>query len=101
MSRYDAEGVEAEQQPGAEEGVLRNSLGLLLKKDIGDAETELLEKLYEEVLDEPREVLCFEDVRHWRRAWRPSTINCGKTIKTSTSTQSRRGLPVIIGIWSD
>ena len=69
MSRYDAEGLEAEQQPGAEEGVLRNSLDLLSKKDIDDAETELLEKLYEKVLGEPRDVLRFEDIQRWHRLW--------------------------------
>ncbi|MGL6162105.1 Fic/DOC family protein [Microbulbifer sp.] len=69
MSRYDATGSEAEQQPGGEEGVLRNIPGLTSKRDIDDAETELLEALYEEVLPQARDTLSFADIRHWHHRW--------------------------------
>ena len=69
MSRYDATGNEAEFQLHGEIGVLRNSLGLVNKQDIDDAETELLQALYEKVLSQDLHKLTFNDVQSWHRQW--------------------------------
>lgn len=69
MSRYDATGNEAEYQPGGEPGVLRNCLALTRWQDIEDAETELLDALYQRVLPHPWDKLTFSDIQHWHHQW--------------------------------
>lgn len=69
MSRYDATGDEAEFQPHSDAGILRNSLGLVNKQDINDAETELLEALYQKVFSKNVDKLTFDDVESWHRQW--------------------------------
>lgn len=69
MSRYDATGAEAEFQPGGEDGILRNSLSLTKRRDIDDAETELLVDLYEKVLPFASDGLTFSDIQRWHQQW--------------------------------
>ncbi|WP_370278793.1 Fic/DOC family protein [Pontibacterium sp.] len=69
MSRYDVTSSEGEYQPGGEEGVLRNRLGLTLKQDIDDAETELLDALYLVVLEQSWATLSMSDIQRWHRQW--------------------------------
>lgn len=69
MSRYDATGNEAEYQPGGEPGVLRNRLALTRWQDIEDAETELLDALYQQVLPRLWDKLTFADIQHWHHQW--------------------------------
>lgn len=69
MSRYDATGSETEFQPHSDAGILRNSLGLTKKQDIDDAETELLEALYQKIFSKNVHKLTFNDVKSWHRQW--------------------------------
>lgn len=69
MSRYDVHSAEAQMQPGGEEGVLLNTLGLLTKQDIDDAETELLAALYQRVFDDFPENLSVAMLIHWHKQW--------------------------------
>lgn len=69
MNRYDATGHEAEEQPGAEPGVLRNLPGLTSLQDITEAETELLNDLYAHVLPKLWDTLTFADIQRWHHQW--------------------------------
>ena len=69
MSRYDLSISEGDSQPDGEEGVLLNRLGLTLKRDIDDAETELLDALYTRVLIQSRSSVTFKDIKHWHHQW--------------------------------
>lgn len=69
MNRYDATGYEAEEQPDAEPGVLRNLPGLTSLQDITEAETELLNDLYAHVLPKLWDTLTFADIQHWHHQW--------------------------------
>lgn len=69
MSRYDIESAEGEFQDGAEDGVLKNRLGLTLKQDIDDAEAELLEALYLDVFGSFPSVVNVPVILGWHRRW--------------------------------
>ncbi|MDV2857643.1 Fic/DOC family protein [Oceanimonas sp. CAM02] len=69
MNRYDATGHEAEEQPGAEPGVLSNLPGLTSLQDITEAETELLNDLYAYVLPKLWDTLTFADIQRWHHQW--------------------------------
>ena len=82
MSRYDVSGSEGEFQPGGEEGVLSNRLGLTLKQDIDDAETELLQELYQRVLASPAASLAFSDIERWHRQWLGNLYDWAGALRT-------------------
>lgn len=91
MSRYDATGAESEHQPTGEEGVLRNRLALTRKRDIDDAETELLDALYQSVPERPREALTFDDILTWHRQWLGNLYSWAGTLRTVN--MSKGGFP--------
>jgi cell filamentation protein len=82
MSRYDVTNSEGDFQPGGEEGVLRNRLGLTRKQDIDAAETELLQALYEHVLSDPREILIFDDIKRWHHLWLGNLYEWAGSLRT-------------------
>jgi len=69
--RYRAEGPQGAFQPGSDDQVLANRLGITNPDDIAEAELVLLEKLYEAVLvDEfPDRRLTSADLKDWHRRW--------------------------------
>lgn len=69
MSRYDISGSEGEWQPGSDNRVLRNSLGLTDPLEMSIAETELLEELYIHVFDDYPDDLTFQTIEQWHYAW--------------------------------
>lgn len=69
MSRYDVTGREGEYQPGSNNKVLFNLLGITAPEDMNLAETELLEALYIKVFDDFPEALNFPTIVGWHRAW--------------------------------
>lgn len=86
--RY-ASGGEGEFQPGSDEQVLRNLLGITDPQDMDEAETALLHRLYQAVLEEefPDRRLTVADLKHWHRLWlgnvyewagRERSVNLGK-----------------------
>lgn len=71
MGRYDVSGSQAELQPGSEEGVLANKLGITRPSDMNEAELVLLQKLYLDVLTEhlPPGRVSVLHLRRWHRRW--------------------------------
>ncbi|WP_428385943.1 Fic/DOC family protein [Nevskia ramosa] len=69
--RYQADGPQADFEPGSGEQVLANKLGITEIADIEEAELILLEKLYDAVLVEalPERALTVADLRIWHRRW--------------------------------
>lgn len=69
--RYHAEGVQGTWQPGSKERVLANKLGITDPEEMAEAESVLLEKIYETVLlDElPDRRLQLADIKTWHRRW--------------------------------
>ncbi|HSI47651.1 MAG TPA: Fic family protein [Ideonella sp.] len=71
MSRYDSHGNEAEFQPGSDDQVLRNLVGIDSPDDMDELELGLLGQLYEDVLVQqlPDRRLLVEDLKTWHRLW--------------------------------
>lgn len=69
--RYAVHGTQGEFQPGSNDLVLANKLGIQSVEDMNDLELELLQRLYEEVLVKhlPNRVLTMEDLKTWHRRW--------------------------------
>ncbi|AQU81283.1 MULTISPECIES: Fic/DOC family protein [unclassified Halomonas] len=69
MSRYVVSGSEGDYQPGSENRVLGNLVGITSPTEMNIAETELLEALYIQVFDAFPEMLTFQAICQWHRAW--------------------------------
>jgi cell filamentation protein len=71
MSKYDASGLQAAYEPGSDNQVLKNRLGITSPEDMDDAELTLLEKLYERVLVEhlPVNAIKVVDLKSWHKSW--------------------------------
>jgi cell filamentation protein len=71
MSKYDATGSQGEYQPGSDDQVLRNKLGIVAPDDMDDAELELLQKLYEDVLIDnlPSGTITVAQIKLWHKRW--------------------------------
>ncbi|WIO73863.1 Fic family protein [Porticoccaceae bacterium LTM1] len=70
--RYQASGtVEGQYQPGSNERVLRNKLGITDPAEMDDIELDLLEQLYDVVLGEVEndQVITVEEIFEWHRKW--------------------------------
>jgi cell filamentation protein len=89
MSDRYASGGEGEFQPGSDERVLRNLLGIADSQDMDEAETALLHRLYQAVLEDefPDRRLTVADLKRWHRLWlgnvyawagRERSVNLGK-----------------------
>ena len=49
MSRYSTSGIEGQYEPGSDEQVLENLLGITDPEEMDEIELELLDQLYESV----------------------------------------------------
>lgn len=89
MSDRYATGAQGEFQPGSDGQVLRNLLDIADPRDMGEAETALLHRLYQAVLEEdfPDRRITVADLKHWHRLWlgnvyewagRERSVNVGK-----------------------
>lgn len=69
--RYQVARAEGAYEPGSEEQVLANKLGITSAAEMADLELELLTELYERVLgpDFPDRLLRFADIATWHRRW--------------------------------
>lgn len=69
--RYRADGAQGAWQPGSNERVLANKLGITDPDEMAEAELVLLEKLYESVLveEQPERTLTIADLKTWHRRW--------------------------------
>lgn len=70
-NRYSATGSEAEWQPGSDQRVLRNKLGIIDPTSMDETELQLLLNLYEFVMqqDFPERQLIVADIKEWHRLW--------------------------------
>lgn len=71
MSRYSVNTSEGEYQPGSDELVLKNLVGIVSKEEMDEVELVLLAQLYESVLvqDMPDRELSVGDLKTWHRRW--------------------------------
>lgn len=71
MSRYNVSNAEGDYQPGSNEQVLMNLLGITSPEEMNEVELGLLVQIYENVLveDLPNRVLTVEDLKTWHRRW--------------------------------
>lgn len=70
-NRYQATGAEGEFEPGSNEQVLRNLVGITSADDMDELELQLLSDLYDEVLLQnlPDRPLTVADLKRWHRMW--------------------------------
>lgn len=70
-TRYDVSGAQGMFQPGSNDLVLANKLGIVDPADMDEAELVLLQKLYESVLQEhlPQGAISAAHLRVWHRRW--------------------------------
>lgn len=71
MSRYTATGSQSDFEPGSNNLVLKNKLGIVSPEDMDDAELGLLEQLYDDVLIEhlPTGTVTVAQIKAWHRNW--------------------------------
>ena len=71
MGKYELTESQARYQPGSNDQVLANKLGITDPADMDEAELALLEKLYQQVLlDQPVPgVLSSQLIKTWHRQW--------------------------------
>ncbi|MDZ7685692.1 MAG: Fic family protein [Gammaproteobacteria bacterium] len=71
MSRYEATGSQAEFEPGSDDRVLQNHLGISDPAEMDHVELLLLEQLYLAVFEEefPDRRLAVTDLRRWHHQW--------------------------------
>ncbi|MES1945610.1 Fic family putative cell filamentation protein [Salinisphaera sp. PC39] len=69
--RYQISGTEGQFEPGSDDKVLANKLGIVDPDEMDDLESQLLEDLYESVLwrDFPDRRLQVSDLKTWHRRW--------------------------------
>jgi len=69
--RYSVTNSQGMFQPGSNDTVLLNKLGLTSEEEINEVEVQLLEQLYVEVLitQQPDSRLSISDLKHWHRLW--------------------------------
>jgi cell filamentation protein len=69
--RYQVNGTEGDFEPGSNEQVLRNRVGIQSPDDMNDLELGLLAQLYDEVLlnSFPDRQLVVQDLKSWHRLW--------------------------------
>src|SRR5690606_31560083 len=70
-TRYDVSGVQALFEPGSNNLVLANKLGIRHPTDMDEAELVLLQKLYESVLGDhlPQGRITLNHLRTWHHRW--------------------------------
>lgn len=71
MSKYEVGGDQGRFQPGSNDQVLKNKLGITDPAERDEAELILLEKLYEDVLlyNLPRGQIEVADLKKWHHRW--------------------------------
>ena len=87
-TRYDVAGSQGMFQPGSDDKVLANKVGIILPSEMDEAELVLLQKLYEAVLGRlPAGRITMSLLRTWHRRWlgnvyswagQPRTVNMSK-----------------------
>jgi len=71
MTKYDINSPQGLYQPGSNDLVLANKLGITNTVDMDEVEVVLLQKLYEDVLlnNLPQDSITVSDIKTWHRRW--------------------------------
>lgn len=71
MTKYDASGSQASYEPGSNDLVLKNKLGIIVQEEVNAAELVLLQKLYQQVLINqlPTGTITIAQIKGWHRNW--------------------------------
>lgn len=71
LSKYDVQSSQTAYQPGSDDQVLVNKLGIIDPAEMDEAELVLLEKLYERILVEqlPEGGITSDEIKAWHRQW--------------------------------
>lgn len=91
--RYAVHGAQGEYQPGSNDLVLANKLGIQSVEDMDELELELLQRLYEDVLMEhlPNRALTADDLKTWHRRWLGNVFDWAG--QERSVTMSKDGFP--------
>ena len=91
--RYAVHGTQGEFQPGSNDLVLANKLGIQSVEDMDELELELLQRLYEDVLMEhlPNRALTAGDLKAWHRRWLGNVFDWAG--QERSVTMSKDGFP--------
>lgn len=91
--RYAVHGAQGEYQPGSNDLVLANKLGIQSVEDMEELELELLQRLYEDVLMEhlPHRALTVDDLKTWHRRWLGNVFDWAG--QERSVTMSKDGFP--------
>ena len=91
--RYAVHGAQGEYQPGSNDLVLANKLGIQSVEDMDELELELLQRLYEDVLMEhlPNRTLTADDLKTWHRRWLGNVFDWAG--QERSVTMSKDGFP--------
>ena len=93
MSRYHITGSQGALQPGSDDRVLENKLGLTRVEDMNEAELVLLQKLYVSVLRDhlPRGRIGVLHLRRWHNRWLGNVYDWAGQYRTVN--MSKNGFP--------
>jgi cell filamentation protein len=83
-NRYQVDGPQGAMQPGSDDQVLTNKLGITSSDEIAEAELLLLGQLYEAVLIEslPDRTLMIADLMTWHRRWLGNLYDFAGALRT-------------------
>lgn len=83
-NRYQVDGPQGAMQPGSDDQVLANKLGITSSDEIAEAELLLLGQLYEAVLIEslPDRTLMIADLMTWHRRWLGNLYDFAGALRT-------------------
>ena len=82
--KYAIGGSEGDFEPGSDNKVLKNRLGITVEQDMVDAEDDLLFQLYEYVFDAEKTlaVINFQVIQDWHRLWLGNIYDWAGEIRT-------------------
>jgi cell filamentation protein len=85
LGKYEIDTSEGLYEPGANELVLKNKLGILDPTEMDDVESELLLKLYEKLFLDTTlpEQLKFNDILGWHRQWLGNVYDWAGKVRSS------------------
>ncbi len=71
MNRYETDSSETRYEPGSEDKVLANKLGIISSEEMDDVEAILLTKLYEKIFvgNDVELTLTFTGIADWHKQW--------------------------------
>ncbi|MCL4409599.1 MAG: Fic family protein [Gammaproteobacteria bacterium] len=81
-NRYTVTGDEGVFEPGSNEQVLKNLLGIVDPNEMNVVETELLDALYMHIFENIPENITFSTISHWHKMWLGNVYRWAGEIRT-------------------